>query len=141
MEEIYYIAYGSNLNKQQMKKRCPDAVVVEKAMLKGYRLDFSLYLTVNKDPEYKTPVVIWKISKEDEKALDYYEGVDRNLYRKEYIILNHKVCLIYIMNDIPGRKNAVPTDIYLKTCRIGYRDFGFDLDILMDAYNRVNNNN
>ena len=45
------------------------------------------------------------------------------------------------MNDIPGRKNAAPTDIYLKTCRIGYRDFGFDLDILMDAYNRVNNNN
>ena len=38
MEKMYYLAYGSNLNVEQMKKRCPDAVVVGTAVLDGYRL-------------------------------------------------------------------------------------------------------
>ena len=31
-----YIAYGSNLNREQMAKRCPDAKVIGSGMLKDY---------------------------------------------------------------------------------------------------------
>ena len=33
-----YIAYGSNLNREQMAKRCPDAKVIGSGMLKDYEL-------------------------------------------------------------------------------------------------------
>ena len=47
----YYIAYGSNLNFHQMKRRCPYAYFVGKTTLKGYELVFKIsktgaYLTI-----------------------------------------------------------------------------------------------
>ena len=36
----YYLAYGSNLNLEQMSRRCPTARVVGKAQLENYRLAF-----------------------------------------------------------------------------------------------------
>lgn len=32
------LAYGSNLNVDDMKKRCPDGEVIGKGILSGYRL-------------------------------------------------------------------------------------------------------
>ena len=138
----YYVAYGSNLNKGQMEDRCSGAELVETQTLKGYRLDFHLYLTITRDDKYNTPVAIWKINPDHEKSLDRYEGVRVGLYRKEYIrliVLNSKrYCLVYLMNDIPERKNVVPTDRYIKTCMDGYRDLGFDESILAETIERVN---
>lgn len=34
---MYYFAYGSNMNLEQMKKRCPSAVFLKKVRLKGYK--------------------------------------------------------------------------------------------------------
>ena len=39
-KERLYIAYGSNLNLEQMKHRCPTAEVVGKSTLHGWRLRF-----------------------------------------------------------------------------------------------------
>ena len=38
MEDRYYFAYGSNMNLEQMKYRCPAAEVVENVRLEDYRL-------------------------------------------------------------------------------------------------------
>ncbi len=38
-----YIAYGSNLNREQMAQRCPDAKVIGSGMLKDYELLFRGY--------------------------------------------------------------------------------------------------
>ena len=35
---MYYIAYGSNLNKEEMKSRCKDAKFVSLARLEDYTL-------------------------------------------------------------------------------------------------------
>ena len=35
-----YIAYGSNINLEQMANRCPNSKVIGKEMLKGYELEF-----------------------------------------------------------------------------------------------------
>ena len=40
MEDRYYFAYGSNMNLEQMKYRCPAAEVVENVRLENYRLAF-----------------------------------------------------------------------------------------------------
>ena len=37
---MYYIAYGSNLNKEEMKQRCKDAKFVSLARLENYTLTY-----------------------------------------------------------------------------------------------------
>ena len=37
---MYYIAYGSNLNKEEMKRRCKDAKFVSLARLENYTLTY-----------------------------------------------------------------------------------------------------
>lgn len=49
---MYYIAYGSNLNKEEMKQRCKDAKFVSLARLENYTLTYRgnpgrAYLTVD----------------------------------------------------------------------------------------------
>ena len=41
----YYIAYGSNLNMEQMGIRCPSATAVGTGFLKGFRLMYKGSLT------------------------------------------------------------------------------------------------
>ncbi len=40
MNETLYFAYGSNLDQQQMRKRCPGARVLAPGVLRGYRIAF-----------------------------------------------------------------------------------------------------
>lgn len=78
----YYLAYGSNLNIQQMKYRCPDAKPVGTAWIHGYQLLFKgsktgSYLTIEKTEKAKVPVAVWEVSGSDECRLDIYEGATR----------------------------------------------------------------
>ena len=75
----YYVAYGSNLNIRQMLRRCPGAKLVRDWVLINYELQFrgsktGAYLTVVKKKNGTVPVAVWKITEEDEKRLDRYEG-------------------------------------------------------------------
>lgn len=135
--KIYYLAYGSNLNLEQMKFRCPNARKVGTLMLKDYELEFRLYLTINKKKGSEVPIGIWEVSPSDERRLDIYEGYP-TFYRKEYIPIEvdgKKVeALIYIMNDV--RMVEPPSKVYMKTCIQGYKDFSFDLKYLKEALER-----
>ena len=48
MKEKLYIAYGSNLNLNQMSMRCPEAMPVGTAMLDGWQLTFRGVATLEK---------------------------------------------------------------------------------------------
>lgn len=41
----YYLAYGSNLNVEQMKRRCPNAIKIGATYINDYKLEFRYYLT------------------------------------------------------------------------------------------------
>ena len=96
-----YIAYGSNLNLEQIARRCPTARVIGTTNLKDYKLTFRRVATIEPQKDSIVPVAIWEIDAKSEKALDLYEGYPR-LYRKEYldIELNGEKtkALVYIMN-------------------------------------------
>lgn len=147
---MLYLAYGSNLNKEHMSRRCPDAVPIGTAYLKGWILVYKgsktgAYLTIERtgDSRY-TPCGVWEISEDDEKALDRYEGYPRfytkkiikvlpNGYKEEFI---KKVdALVYVMNE--GTEYALPSESYIHTCEQGYRDFGFDVGFLGLALRRT----
>ncbi len=149
----YYAAYGSNMSMEQMARRCPDAFPVATGILPGYNLCFKgsgsgAYLTVEQDLGYAapgTPVLIWAISEEDEERLDRYEGFPAFYYKKTVVVnakpLHTKAgqksrmirceCLIYIMHE--ERKLGSPSNHYLDICMEGYRRFGFDQNLLLDA--------
>ena len=145
MEKRYYIAYGSNLNIGQMRWRCPDARVVGTAELKGWQLLFrgsktGAYLTVEKQPDGSVPVAVWAVSEADEAALDRYEGCPAFYYKTELPVeikgirtgrVSRHRAFVYIMHE--DRPKGIPSNQYIRTCAQGYRDFGFDLNVLAGA--------
>lgn len=136
----YYAAYGSNLNKEQMARRCPEAVPVCTAFLRNYELAFRRgYLTVDKKEGGSVPIGIWLISERDEASLDRYEGYPK-FYTKEEVVLEgsdgkKRMCMIYIM--VPGHKPQPPTDGYFTIVYHGYREFGLEFIPLVNAYERA----
>ena len=79
----------------------------------------------------------------DEFRLDRYEGFPSFYYKKEIRIpvkdihtgkTRQRDAFVYIMHE--DRKLGVPTDMYVRTCIEGYRDFGFDPAFLFDAYDK-----
>ena len=118
-----YIAYGSNMNVEQMSRRCPNAKPIGKTVLKNYKLIFKGVADIEKSESEEVPVVVWEITKECEKALDIYEGYPR-LYRKEYvqIEINGKteLAMVYVMNYAKGAK---PSEYYYNVIKQGYKDF------------------
>ena len=142
----YYLAYGSNLSVQQMLHRCPDAVYVGISEIKDCRLLFrgsltGSYLTIEKKKGRVVPVVVWKVSAEDEEALDMYEGYPR-FYRKEELQVEVKSLIdgkpigtvpafVYVMDE--ARPLGSPTAGYFSVCEEGYARFGFDKKVLQRA--------
>ncbi|MCL2697592.1 MAG: gamma-glutamylcyclotransferase [Oscillospiraceae bacterium] len=129
-----YIAYGSNLNLEQMSKRCPTAKVVGTAVMRNWCLLFKSVATVERFKGGKVPVLVWELQPKDEKALDVYEGYPR-FYRKESVrvrLSGKQVrAMVYIMND--GHPVSPPCTSYYNTIREGYLSAGFDLRILREA--------
>lgn len=132
----YYIAYGSNLNINQMARRCPYAQPVGAFELPDTRLVFRGVADVEWHEGRTCPVGLWKITADCERRLDIYEGFDERqpnmgLYAKEYlrVRVGKKTvqALIYVMNR--GRY-AMPSDSYFETIRIGYQDFGLPVKAL-----------
>lgn len=147
----YYLAYGSNLNIPQMKYRCPDAVPVCTTTIPNYRLLFRRgFLTIEPMQGSSVPVVVWKVSDQDEKNLDRYEGFPK-FYRKatfpimltgykDMAAFQHNKpsvteqvgeAMAYIMND--GFPAQQPSSSYLDTVRSGYAAFNIDINYLMNA--------
>lgn len=142
----YYLAYGSNLNMEQMKYRCPGAVPLGTAELEGYRLLFKgsktgSYLTIEKADGFTVPVGVWAVTEADEKRLDCYEGYPHFYYKTEMDIsyrglLNKKSrrvnAFVYIMQE--ERPFGIPSYLHVNICRQGYADFGFNQETLAAAY-------
>ena len=142
----YYMAYGSNLNKAQMRYRCPDASVLGTARLKDWELLFKgsktgSYLTVERCKGSTVPVAVWEVSEADERALDRYEGCPRFYYKKTLVLpvtnaetgeVARRRCFLYIMHE--DRKVGIPSKYYMDVCREGYADFGFDAKKLSEAF-------
>ena len=122
---MIYIAYGANLNKSNMKYRCPKAVSIGSSKIKDYKLIFNNVASIVKSPGDHVEVGLWKITMNCEKSLDRFEGFP-SLYRKEYL----EQGMVYIMNH-DGM--AVPNESYFETIAQGYRDFNLDRSYLDKA--------
>ena len=131
-----YIAYGSNINLEQMAHRCPNSKIVSKEMLKGYELEFRGVATIVPNDKSEVPILIWEIDGRDEHSLDRYEGFP-NLYRKELFEIEvdgeKKECMAYLMNK---GQISPPTSYYYNVINQGYEANGMDTSYLRAALER-----
>lgn len=136
----YYIAYGSNLNVEQMAYRCPGARPIGTCWLNDYELLFKgsktgSYLTVEPCIGSKVPVAVWEVSAANEASLDRYEGFPTFYYKMEKdLAKGGKIigkAFVYVMHE--DRKIGVPSRYYVDTCLEGYKAFGFDKKYLDKA--------
>lgn len=134
-----YLAYGSNLHRGQMAYRCPEAEVVGKAKLSGYRLTFrgspvSAVATIEPAQDHDVPVLLWAISPRDERSLDVYEGWPRFYAKQEFPVEiegEEVTAMAYVMT--PGFEIGMPSGGYLNTIMEGYRQADFDFSPLIAA--------
>lgn len=135
----YYIAYGSNLNKKQMKIRCPTATVVGNGFLYDFALVFRIYATIEPAKGSKVPVTVWRIDEDCERNLDRYEG---------YPVMYHKLecdievecsalkAMVYVMNN-DMREYQLPTGYYFNVVLEGYANMGLDEKYIYEAVSRT----
>ncbi|MBR3117626.1 MAG: gamma-glutamylcyclotransferase [Oceanobacillus sp.] len=113
-----YFAYGSNMDEEQMKHRCPSAELIGKVVLNDYQfaLDSEGVATIVPSRYSKVEGLLWRINKDDENSLDRYEGVVAGCYRKETIQVVFKDymynTLVYISNR--NNNNGKRRNGYLK---------------------------
>lgn len=135
-----YVAYGSNLDKKQMKYRCPLARPVQSGYLDNWQLIYrgsktGAYASIRYKKGCRVPVGIWEITAHDEKFLDMYEGYP-SFYQKKNIYVHLEdgsrvKAMVYIMRSdaAPG----VPSKQYMRTILRGYADFHLDENYLIES--------
>ena len=104
-DEIYF-AYGSNMNRAQMAKRCPGAEPIAISAI----CNFEFYINSRGVAGVKPAVgktcngVLWQLKKEHWSTLDIYEGVRHGYYSKiqcKSMVSGEVVqSSLYISNDL-----------------------------------------
>jgi cation transport regulator ChaC len=79
---ILYFAYGSNMNRPAMMRRCPGARAIGPATLEGYRFFVGLAGWGSVAPSAGEVVhgVLWRLTPRDIAALHAYELLHQGLY-------------------------------------------------------------
>ena len=139
----YYIAYGSNMCLERLKKRCADSQYVGTGTLSDYKLLFrksasGFYASIDKSTEgEEVPVVVFKISKADETMLDRYEGCP-TWYKKEKmtVVLSDGKSVKGIVYKLPEdtAKIGIPSNEYYKIISDAYKRLGLNEKVLERAF-------
>lgn len=101
-----YFAYGSNMDPQQFRRRCPGSDFVGTGVLRGYEW----YITdrgvasIRPSPDGQVHGVLARLTQSDETNLDHLEGVKLDLYRREFLTVEvgnggRVDVLVYVSND------------------------------------------
>lgn len=137
---MLYFAYGSNLNINQMSKRCPAAEPLHLCELPGWQITFRGVLDIERKQDAAAMGVIWRVTENCLVALDRYEGVKSGFYerihfrvrlpgaRRSRQIISYRMCRNGYV--------APPNEFYYNAVKEGYEDFGLPMQSLHDALAR-----
>jgi hypothetical protein len=117
-----YAAYGTNLDPARMGERCPHSPLHTTGWLTGWRLTFGgeehgwdgALSTIVEDPIDQVFVAVYDVTREDEAALDGWEGADLGLYRKTKVrvatLTGELLVWTYVLDAYEG---GLPSASYL----------------------------
>jgi len=133
-----YFAYGSNLDPEQMARRCPSARVLGCATLADHRLVFPRpddfwddagVAGIEPAAGERVEGVAYELSEQDLAVLDEYEGIDGGDYRRQRVHVTlaplgeHIELWTYYAN--PGQNGPLrPSRRYLDAILRGARHHG-----------------
>ncbi len=131
---MLYFAYASNLSKEYMMSRCPNASAVKKVALKNYKLVFNELADIIQHEEDHVLGALYVISKQDLEELDRLEGYP-DLYDR---------IIVEVEDEKGGKYDAFaysmveknlenPPDHYYKILLEGYKDWDLPEDNLEKA--------
>ncbi len=140
IEKVFYFAYGSNMNHEQMNKRCPSSKFIKPAYLDNYKF---IYDGKSKgwDNKAVANVVasqgcqVWgglfEINEDNLAALDCYEGYPK-IYNKKTVEVqdtdgNKYKALVYFRID---EKLGIPFERYQRKVKEGAKDCGLPIDYI-----------
>jgi gamma-glutamylcyclotransferase len=128
-----YFAYASNLNKQQMLKRCPDARAKFTAILPNYQLIFSGWSrewhggTASIKPFRGAKVAggVYEIAEKDLQKLDRAEDYPNTYDHINVLVIKEDGQAIKALTYIKRKQSdeSKPSPEYLSVIRQGYRDW------------------
>ena len=122
-----YAAYGSNMDPRRMLERCPHSPLETTGWLTGWRLTFGgeehgwdgALPTIVQDPLEQVFVAVYDVSREDESALDSWEGADSGLYRKTkvriFTLTGETVVWTYVLDAYEGGSPRRRTSVSSRT--------------------------
>ena len=122
---IYYFAYGTNLNKKIFLNKFKEAKLIKKYTLKNFEIVFrTKYIVPDLQRKMNSRVqgLIYRIDKNIEKKLDIYEEYPQ-LYIKKYFKYGQKKIMFYYMKK--KTQPIKPKGYYFKIMMDGYRQNNF----------------
>ena len=122
---IYYFAYGTNLNRNIFLKKFKNEKLIEKYTLNNYKVVFRTKYIIpdlQRKIDSKVQGLIYRIDKNIEKKLDVYEDYPK-LYIKKYFYYRNKRIMFYYMKkkSLPLK----PKGYYFKIMMSGYLQNNF----------------
>ena len=115
-----YAAYGSNMDPEQMLRRCPSSPHTGTGWIRGWRLTFgaeeygwdgALATLVPTEDDYDSGdpgvfVALYDLTDADERVLNTWEGADQGLYRRVHLrvhtLTGDEVAYVYVLDAIEG---------------------------------------
>jgi hypothetical protein len=105
-----YFAYGSNMNRAAMRRRCPGARAIGPATLEGYKFFVGVdgWGSVKSKQGEHVYGVLWRLTPRDVAALHAYELLHQGLYDVRYLLVRSGAsrvrAMIYrLRRRAPGR--------------------------------------
>ena len=127
---MYYFAYGSNLNKKQMRERCPDSKPMFIARLPNYKLVFAGWsrqrrggvASIKPFRGERVLGAIYEVSEQCLRRLDKYES---SYNRMNVTVFDEDGDPIDAITYIKSQQSeeTPPSKEYLAVIQQGYRDW------------------
>ncbi len=130
---MYYFAYGTNLNREQMLERCPDSKPIFIATLPNYKLVFVGWsrqwrggvASIQPFRGEKVLGAIYDVSDRDLRRLDSYEGYPQSSNKQNVTVFNEDgepVQAVTYIRTLQSEETR-PSEEYLAVIQQGYRDW------------------
>jgi Gamma-glutamyl cyclotransferase, AIG2-like len=121
---MLHFAYGTNMSRALMRRRCPNAAPLGIARLAGWRFLITRdgYASVTPAPGDTVHGVLWHLQPRDLAALNAYESLDSGLYARRRMSIAHDgrrvAALVFVARETaPGRPKPGYQDIVVAAAR------------------------
>ena len=133
MRNRLYFAYGANMNRAVMLRRCPTSRPVSAMMLQNWQLEFYSHATIVPKNGAQCAGVLWNLTPECEQELDNFEGFP-HYYGKRDWNQNGRQFFFYEMNHPLG---GYPSEQYVNDIGRSYDQWRLPEKLFDSAIDRV----